>query len=330
MQRFKSQMSSYPSEWSSFSRVSSSCFCSARHSFLTLSISEIVHSLPCTKCNTKRSVSIVFIGFGASVIDGQVLWDRHVLEFISEAHRRSITPMLPSSPGCLRILASKAVPRGCNPDVCDPKIYSCNTTCWHGVSLQSSHIYRNIYIVEHILYSIYWDNKSDHKEIHHRDSAKNFTLNSTSNMRCNLTGDIAYVHVCKYMSLDPLDAPPPFNSGDWRLIGIPCLKMKSSNLVETVTGRRGTSQNTSTLSECPDHEMGHFWRQHDLSLSLGELPNNLGQPGELRWSLGSLRSQWPQESSLKVMPFPGKTIKKTISAKRDNPIYGVNWIVLWP
>lgn len=233
-------------------------------------------------------------------------------------------------PGCLRILASKAVPRGCNPDVCDPKIYSCNTTCWHGVSLQSSHIYRNIYIVEHILYSIYWDNKSDHKEIHHRDSAKNFTLNSTSNMRCNLTGDIAYVHVCKYMSLDPLDAPPPFNSGDWRLIGIPCLKMKSSNLVETVTGRRGTSQNTSTLSECPDHEMGHFWRQHDLSLSLGELPNNLGQPGELRWSLGSLRSQWPQESSLKVMPFPGKTIKKTISAKRDNPIYGVNWIVLWP
>lgn len=101
-------------------------------------------------------------------------------------------------------------------------------------------------------------------------------------MRCNLTGDIAYVHVCKYMSLDPLDAP------------------------------------------------GHFWRQHDLSLSLGELPNNLGQPGELRWSLGSLRSQWPQESSLKVMPFPGKTIKKTISAKRDNPIYGVNWIVLWP
>jgi len=57
-------------------------------------------------------------------------------------------------PGCLRILASKAVPRGCNPDVCDPKIYSCNTTCWHGVSLQSSHIYRNIYIVEHILYSI--------------------------------------------------------------------------------------------------------------------------------------------------------------------------------
>ena len=64
---------------------------------------------------------------------------------------------------------------------------------------------RNIYV-----YSIYWDNKSDHKEIH-RDSAKNLTLNSTSNMRCNLNGDIAYVHVCKYMSLD---APPPFNSGD--------------------------------------------------------------------------------------------------------------------